>query len=67
MACCGKKNLNIPTNQQKIINVVKNKQQIPNSAVKSNRSRPGYIAKQCPNCGTKSIFNICPICSYKFS
>lgn len=67
MGCCGRKDFNIPTNQQRVIDSVKNISPTNgNSAIKSNRSRPGTIAKQCPNCNTKSIFNICPICSYKF-
>lgn len=62
MACCGKKKISIPTNQQVIVDIIKN-----NSTVtKSNRNRPGTIAKQCPICGSKTITNYCPICSYKF-
>lgn len=61
MVCCGKKKLNIPQNQQNIINAVKNN----SSSTKSNRSRPGTIAKQCPICGTKTITNYCPICLNK--
>lgn len=65
MACCGKNKL--PPDQQIIAdkvkqNLTKTPTQVYNS-VKSNRSRPGTIAKECPKCSTKTIVNICPICS----
>lgn len=69
MACCGK-GLKIPADQQKIINEVNKQNQdklrIARPVVKSNRTPAGTMAKQCPVCGTKTIVNICPICSYKF-
>lgn len=67
MACCGKgNNLNIPKTQQKIIEVVKKDiNRYKGGAIKSNRTPAGTLARQCPNCGTKTIVNICPICSTK--
>lgn len=64
--CCGSNNNNIriPANQKNIIDAVeKNINNSRSSGIKSNRSRPGTIAKSCPNCGTKTIVNICPVCA----
>ncbi len=57
MGCCGNKNINIPKSEQKIVNKI-------NTIVKSNRSPRGTIAKQCLNCGTKTIANTCPVCFF---
>jgi len=69
MACCGKKktnntNISLSFTQQKLVEDIK--KNIGNSAVKSNRSRPGSITKECPVCGSKSVASVCPICYYKF-
>jgi len=71
MTCCRKV---IPDkNQQKIIDRVNQQNQtqgqpsvfIPNTSSKSNRAPAGYIARQCNNCGTKTISIICPTCQNK--
>jgi hypothetical protein len=66
--CCGKSspNISIPPDQLKIIKAIKENTNSSNSVTKSNRNRPGMIAKQCPVCATKTIANVCPICYYKF-
>lgn len=61
MGCCNKNSLVIPPEQQKLINEINKRS---SSVVKSNRSPRGTIAKQCLNCGTKTIVNICPVCRY---
>jgi hypothetical protein len=65
MTCCGNgNNIHIPSTQKTIIDLIEKKvDNSRTSSIKSNRSRPGTIARQCPNCGTKTIVNICPICS----
>jgi hypothetical protein len=68
MACCGKGKLKIPKEQQDLINKInsnQNSNSTPSnySVVKSNRSRPGTIAKECPKCSTKTIGTVCPVCS----
>ena len=65
MACCQKIN-HIPPDQQRIIKAVQDTpttSYYTGSLVKSNRSPAGTIAKQCPNCGVKTIVSMCPICS----
>jgi sensor histidine kinase regulating citrate/malate metabolism len=66
--CCGKASnqISIPSKQQELIKAIKENLKPGSSVVKSNRSRPGMIAKECPICGTKTVVNYCPICSYKF-
>lgn len=65
--CCGGGKVNIPSDQQKIVDAVKKKENYtPNTGVKSNRTPAGTIAKQCPQCGTKSTGNSCPICHFKY-
>jgi hypothetical protein len=65
MACCGK-GLKIPKENQKLVeDINKNISRHTGGAIKSNRTPAGTIAKQCPNCGTKTIVNICPICFTK--
>lgn len=70
MACCGrsknKNTIDIPKEQQKIVDAVRQQNltnQSNNTGIKSNRSRPGFLTKECQKCGTKTSFNICPICS----
>lgn len=73
MACCGSgnKNINIPKDQQKIVDAVKQQQKsnnninISNTNIKSNRARPGEVVNQCYNCGTRTSLNTCPICLTK--
>lgn len=68
MSCC--KRIRPNQDQVKVVNKVKqltkpsvvNSVYKPNSAVKSNRSPAGTIARQCTNCGTKTIAKICPVC-----
>jgi beta-lactam-binding protein with PASTA domain len=66
MGCCGKKGLKIPNSQRKIIEAVQNSPKKTTSIIKSNRSRPGTVAKQCPSCGAKVLYNVCQFCFYKF-
>lgn len=68
MACCRRDNkIKIPKEQQNLINKIKtntgSNQVTGNSSIKSNRSRPGTIAKSCPKCSTKTIGTVCPVCS----
>lgn len=74
MACCGKSKVSIPSDQQKIVDAIKNSQKpsstviIPpanSTAIKSNRSRPGMLVRQCYNCGTRTSLDTCPICLTK--
>lgn len=63
MGCCGKKNIVIPRDQQQIVDKLHESKDIRN-VVKSNRSPRGSLARQCLNCGTKTIANVCPVCFF---
>lgn len=66
MACCKKvNNINIPQSQQRIVDSIKRNQPTPSSVTKSNRAPAGFIARQCPICGAKTISPVCPICNNK--
>ena len=68
MGCCGKRiNYNIPRDQQKIIDKIDSTNLRNSSATKSNRSPAGTVARECPNCKTKTILRICPVCSFKLN
>ena len=62
MGCCNKHKIKIPKDQQKIVKAIQN-----NSAVKSNRSPAGTIIRECPNCKTRTVTRICPVCGLKIS
>lgn len=69
MACCGKRvrpgnSLPLTPDQQVIVNNIK-RNNIGNSPVKSNRNVPGTPLVTCPGCGTRSVFNLCPVCGNK--
>lgn len=67
MSCC--KRIRPAADQQAVVNKVQEASKspsvsvfTPNTGTKSNRSPAGTIARQCQNCGTKTISKICPIC-----
>ena len=66
MGCCNKK-IKIPKDQQAIVKAINDNRQLRNSsATKSNRSPAGTLAKECPQCKTKTIISVCPVCGFKF-